>query len=788
MIRAPWPAALAFGVIAALAAARAGDDVATQLHSSKVADRLLAIDSIRRNGAKEAEALLKAALKDSDWEVVEKAAEALGERGTPASVDALVKLALDGPVRRVRLAAARATGRLDPAAAAAQFGKAQQGATPLRANEALAATAERCGEASRAALTAALGSSDALQRAAAAGGLHAFAAGERAPLLARCLDDAALPVGAAALESARLHPDAALLPALLGALGKRDLAAVLERRIDSAVVALLQATPAEGRADVAAKLLEALKTAAAGSARERAVRLVGRCAAKPPPKAGAAADAPGEPPLIGADAAVAALAPMAAVSEEGTRAAAVRALSQVASDAALDALLPVAADDRSARVRDVALRDLIAARGIGHVKTFEVASKLLGDSDVDVREDAIVALGSPDAKGAAALLLPKLGDATWEVAVAAAVSLGKTQDPAALAPLEQLLQDKDWKKACAALVGLGHLHQKAAVPHLIDALHGKTPTARLTGLEFLRRLTLEKVGNKETAWKEWWSKHSASYQFPDPVAAAKQAQKYGYAANPNGYGTLYQDLDVLCFESRGDHIEKLLDALKIVHRDTRSGAVEEAGVAPFGVYVANCTGEAQPPDLDVVRWFVHTGGYLFCSCWALTYHAAQVRPGFAQQFKTSAEVVDLVPAHPCRESPYLTGVFDDVSRPRYTLWGAHLIDVLDPERVEVLIDSPECAAKWGCGNLAAWWSIGHGVILDSVNHFDLQGFEHAPKMKDAAERMAYALDSMGLSYADVRAIPIEIWKSPTKTAEEVRDLSAFRFITNFVRRKRIAGA
>jgi RecA-family ATPase len=61
-------------------------------------------------------------------------------------------------------------------------------------------------------------------------------------------------------------------------------------------------------------------------------------------------------------------------------------------------------------------------------------------------------------------------------------------------------------------------------------------------------------------------------------------------------------------------------------------------------------------------------------------------------------------------------------------------------------------------------------------------------MKDAAERMAYALDSMGLSYADVRAIPIEIWKSPTKTAEEVRDLSAFRFITNFVRRKRIAGA
>ena len=788
MTRTPWPAALALAASATLAAVRGGDDAATQLHSPKVADRLLAIDSIKRNGPKEAEALLKGALKDSDWEVVEKACEALGERGSPASVDALVKLALEGPVRRLRLAAARATGRLDPAAAAAQFAKAQQGATPLRANEALAETADRCGEASRAALTAALKSSDAPQRAAAAGGIHAFAAGERAVLLTKCLDDAALPVGAAALESARTHPDAALLPALVTALSKRDLAEVLERRIDGALVALLQATPAEGRAELGKSLLEALKSAAAGSARERAVRMVGRCAAKPPPKPGAAADAPADPPLIAADAAVAALAPMVAVSEEGTRAAAVRALSQVGSDAALDAIVPVATDDRAARVRDIALRDLVAARGIAHAKTLEAATKLAGDSDIDVREDAIVALGSPDAKGAVALLLPKLNDATWEVAVAAAVSLGKTQDPAALAPLEQLLQDKDWKKACAALVGLGHLHQKSAVPHLIDALHGKTPTAKLTGLEFLRRLTTEKVGNKETAWKEWWAKHSTAFQFPDPVAAAKQAQKYGYAANPNGYGTLYQDLDVLCFESRGDHIEKLLDALKIIHRDTRSGAVEEAGVAPFGVYVANCTGEAQPPDLDVVRWFVHTGGYLFCSCWALTYHAALVRPGFAQQLKTAAEVVDLVPAHPCRESPYLTGVFDDASRPKYTLWGAHLIDVLDPERVEVLIDSPECAAKWGGGNLAAWWSIGHGVILDSANHFDLQGFEHAPKMKDAAERMAYALDSMGLSFADVRAIPIEVWKSSTKAQEEVRDLSAFRFITNFVRRKRIAGA
>jgi hypothetical protein len=149
-----------------------------------------------------------------------------------------------------------------------------------------------------------------------------------------------------------------------------------------------------------------------------------------------------------------------------------------------------------------------------------------------------------------------------------------------------------------------------------------------------------------------------------------------------------------------------------------------------------------------------------------------------------------VVAEPCRESPYLTGVFESGTRPRYSLYGSHLIDVLDPERVEVLIDSPECESRWGGGNLAAWWSVGHGLILDSANHFDLQGlgYELAPKMKDAADRIAYAIDTMGLRYSEVRAIPGDVWKSSTKSAEDVRDLSMFRFLTNFVRRKRIAGA
>ena len=40
-----------------------------------------------------------------DWEVAERAAAGLARRGTAATTPKLVAVALDGPIRRVRLAA-----------------------------------------------------------------------------------------------------------------------------------------------------------------------------------------------------------------------------------------------------------------------------------------------------------------------------------------------------------------------------------------------------------------------------------------------------------------------------------------------------------------------------------------------------------------------------------------------------------------------------------------------------------------------------------------------------------
>ena len=194
-------------------------------------------------------------------------------------------------------------------------------------------------------------------------------------------------------------------------------------------------------------------------------------------------------------------------------------------------------------------------------------------------------------------------------------------------------------------------------------------------------------------------------------------------------------------------------------------------------------------DVERLRWFVHVGGYLFSSCWAVTETVGRVAPGNLRKLETRGEVLDQVTAAPCDPgSPYLDGVFAPGVVPIYHLVGAHLIDVTAPERVEVLVDSPECAERWGGGNLAAWFRTGHGRILDSVNHFDAQGLAEALGLKSEEDRRAFAMDHMGITFTRLRATDGEKWwSSSPKAAEHVRDLSAFSLITNFVRARRLQG-
>jgi hypothetical protein len=79
------------------------------------------------------------------------------------------------------------------------------------------------------------------------------------------------------------------------------------------------------------------------------------------------------------------------------------------------------------------------------------------------------------------------------------------------------------------------------------------------------------------------------------------------------------------------------------------------------------------------------------------------------------------------------------------------------------------------------------MILDSANHFDLQGLEVAPGLKTGADRVEFAFDHMGLDYETWRKYQNDkLWESAKKASDYIFDFSALQFLTNFVKAKRLA--
>ncbi|MHC4549731.1 MAG: HEAT repeat domain-containing protein [Planctomycetota bacterium] len=743
-------------------------DVAVEIQDRDVARRLAAIAQLRQNGHPDTEELLQKAVKDKDWEVVHRAVEALGERGSRRSTPLLIGIAVHGPIRKIRLAAAASLKALDPEVAAGGLARRLKGETVVRAAEALAVIGH---PAAAKELERVVKKPDPAGRIAALRALGALADEQRIKFFARYLKDPDIRVRAAAVDALVGVGRVSAVGPLRDGLTEPQMTAVMERRHIAGIRALMRAEPDDQRRAFAARMLVgALGSARAPAAAAAFARLFGALGRQPQP-VGPVEDY------------VRALRSVGLIhADKSVRSAAVAALAGIGQGA--ERLGDLAASDRSHRVRFHALRGVVRIRGDAALELLR--DRLKHDPHASVREEAAVILSRRGLDASVPDLCHALEDASWEVCTAAAISLGKLRDARGVAPLQALLKHKDWRRRGAAVVGLGWIKQTAAVPRLIDMLRDKELAVAATALEFLRHLSGQALEGRQKTWREWWAKAERSFTFRDPGEEAKAAKKYGYAVTRRG---VYEDLDIVVLQTRkgGDNIQFLLKDYGIEHRIIRAASVKKVGLHPHALFVANCPGEITSTDVERIQWYVHAGGYLFASCWALTHTVQRAFPEVVEKLPTRAQVVDTVGAEECpSESPLIAGVFDGVTLPLYELMGSHLIHVLDPERFEVLIDSPECATRWGDGDLAGWFTIGHGLILDSANHFDLQGMSQR-RLRDEKDRMAFAVDHLGYDYEELRKLRREgVFARQPLAVKRTRDLSIFRFITTFVRQKRLA--
>lgn len=732
------------------------DDPKKLLKNRDVEKRLWGVFVLSRDGGDGAEDLLVEALGDKDWEVVEQAAAALIKRGGEDSISPLVTIAANAPARRMRLAAARALAAIDrDAGVDGLVSKIKSN----RAADLVDLVAVIGGPKAVAALEKFSGAKDPALARAARLGLGDAGGPEQFDQFVEMLAASDLAERLSGMRGlARTGEDRALAP-LLDKLSKRT-SDVEERRIRSAIRELI----------------------AAGGSFEKLVAALTQVG---PQHARLFADIAHDDRLgANKDACVRQLAGMAKGSVSDVRAAAVFALGPIGDGDDLEILKDRALNDDDERVRFHALRALTVLKPEAAGPTVATA---IADKSAMVREDAAALAGIHGMKEASAALVTALGDKEWPVVTAAAISLGKLRDVSAREPLAGLLKHRDWRIRGAGSLGLAWLRDVEATDLLIDRLGDHDESVRATIIQALGRITGQPNMTKKGQWTTWWKKNRDSVAFVDSQGTGEGDPMAKYAKG--GAYTFYDDLDVVAILSPrpgGDHIEELLKRYAIKHRTASAGSVDEVGLHPFAIAVSNCSGEILPDDIERVEWFVRTGGYLFASCWSLSETVNKAFPGIAEMHHTPTQVMDEVLAEPVREDGVMRGVLRPGTRTRYVLEGSHLISVKDKERFEVLIDSPACASRWGEGNLAGWYTIGHGLVFDSANHFDLQGMKRdVPGSKD--ERRAMAMDVLGYDHDELRDLDKSgVFKSEKKCAEELEDLSMFRLVTNFVMQKRRA--
>ena len=733
--------------------------------------RLAAARALATVEGRDAGKALRKLLGDEDWEVACEASAALSGGAHPDSVDDLVDAACEGPVRRLRLAAARAAAALDPADAAATLEKRMKGDEAAAACEALALVVgtladEAVPEAPRK-LRKLLEDDDLLTRAAAGRARIALARADRSEVLRELVSSTGAATLAAALEQAATTPHPAQREGLEELLQEPELLDVLERRAVLALAACL-ADPTERGEAIGSLCQESNPSVAA-----RGLLL---------------AEAVASSSTEGLDRATAAARTHA---DSGVRALAAALLARLGEEPGL-ALAEELASDASPRVRRAARRAALELRPTTEEAGRAWALEQLGSAETPgERLDLVVALGDPtvgEDSAAVEALVAALADPAWQVAAGAAVSLGRTRSSRGVAALiEQAGGAEDWRLRGAAVVGLTKCLDRSALLPLASRVEDPEPCVGRTAHAYLTSLAGgERPEPTVAAWSAWLGENGKRLRLDDPKERRERRERYGYGAPP---GEIYRGLDVVVLESRGDRMQEVLERQEIVHRETASSRVAADGLDAGGVFVSNCTGELEAGDVERLEWFLTVGGYLCGSCWALTETVGRVAPGYLDRLPTRDEVMDQVEAGPCTaESPYLEGVFGEAVVPVYHLVGAHLLRVLRPEAVEVLVDSPACAERWGGGTLAAWFRHGHGTVLVSANHFRAQGLEQVTGLSKPVERRAYALDHMGIGFEFLRETEGDkFWTSTPRAAAEVHDLSAFRLVTNFVRLRRLEG-
>ena len=196
--------------------------------------------------------------------------------------------------------------------------------------------------------------------------------------------------------------------------------------------------------------------------------------------------------------------------------------------------------------------------------------------------------------------------------------------------------------------------------------------------------------------------------------------------NPEAYQELenIKEADVIVIGGSYDHIENVLSLAETPHLLIGPRDLENAQLRPDQVIFINCPGKLTPLGLRKLKTFVSAGGFLFTTDWALKHVLEEAFPGYVRynEKATKDEVVRVEILD--TDDPFLKSLLGPKDDPQWWLEGSsYPIQILDKEKVHVLVTSKEIEQKYGEAPVFITFDYGEGKIYHMISHFYLQRSE-----------------------------------------------------------------
>jgi HEAT repeat protein len=153
----------------------------------------------------------------------------------------------------------------------------------------------------------------------------------------------------------------------------------------------------------------------------------------------------------------------------------------------------------------------------------QLAQQIQTEPDPIVRRTIQETIGEFDTPLANAVILAGLNDDDRDVRVTCCRLLAKRNNPAAVGPLSQIVAtDTDLDVRLAAVDALGEMKTPGALQGLAAALKDRDPALQFAGVEGMKKVSGEDLGNDVEAWRQYAARTMGAAQ-PNSAIAAQPA-------------------------------------------------------------------------------------------------------------------------------------------------------------------------------------------------------------------------------------------------------------------------